>query len=206
MPPFEGDSGKSAFAFWVRIPVHERHGFSMGLQRLKKLIAATCLRRTKDHLHGQITLSGRTDKERRIDLEPFERELYDFFKSKASALVMSSRTDESINSSSWNNMLSVVNTLRLICDHGYRLLGPSSLQLWHRQAFLRDGLDLDEDITAPQATAEDGYIPDRLMPPINAVEQKGYFQPSSKVKAVIENVLQEQHGNHSRGEEAPIKR
>ncbi|PYH38328.1 DEAD/DEAH box helicase [Aspergillus neoniger CBS 115656] len=206
--PFEGQSGRKAFAHWVRIPIHESHGFSIGLQRLKKLINATCLRRTKRHVHGQNNIPDRTEKEHFIDLESSERQLYDFFKSRALALAMSSRVDESGNDPSWNTMLSVINVLRLICNHGERLLKPPAVQLWRTHTLSKDHTDVHEDPGVSQNASDHSQPADVSEKPSESMDaggQTGYVQPSSKVRAIMRNVLQEQRENHLRGEEAPTK-
>ena len=104
---------------------------SEGLRRLKELVAATCLRRTKDAVKDQLKLPQRINRVETIELDSTERELYDFFKVRTSSLVAGMFSEESWASQQHQgNILPLINFLRLICDHGERLLPAPALKAW----------------------------------------------------------------------------
>jgi hypothetical protein len=95
-----------------------------GLERLRRLVAATCLRRCKGAVQDQLRLPQRIEREQRIDLNDHEREVYDFFANQDPAFAASSGTAS-------RNTLPLINVLRLICNHGGDLLSGPALKAWH---------------------------------------------------------------------------
>ena len=229
---------------------------SEGLRRLKELVAATCLRRTKDAVKDQLKLPRRIDREETIELDRTERELYDFFKARTSSLVAGMFSEESRASQQHQgNILPLINFLRLICDHGERLLPAPALKAWlSRDAsavdwnILRSGgrncalckVDISE-LQCPNALRyefclhvicskcaitdyEEDPMGDDWCPICNRESATPSSQglesslsknvdliavdywPSTKVKALLKNLRQEQRLNHTDLREAPTKR
>jgi SNF2 family DNA or RNA helicase len=127
---------KSKFDFWVTNPLKARKAHSM--QKLKDLIGATCLRRTKKTLEKSCKLPERIDRIEKVRLHEKDEQLYAFFKTKCSQLA-EDLSKPKISSLAGiqckeGNLLSLINFLRLICDHGERLLPQAALNAW----FARD--------------------------------------------------------------------
>ncbi|KAJ5192176.1 Helicase C-terminal [Penicillium cf. viridicatum] len=132
--PFTGPHGKVVFAQWLENPVHTYGKDKLGIKRLKKLVAATCLRRTKSHVQGQLKLPLRVEKEHLVELDSGERSIYDFLKARASSLVVGKFTQRSqMDKARWGTMLSLIGFLRLICNHGEQLLPNIATELYHSQ-------------------------------------------------------------------------
>ncbi|KAF5643190.1 SNF2 family domain protein [Fusarium sp. NRRL 52700] len=128
VPPF---ISKSVFDFWIMRPVAQ--GATEGLRRLKQLVSATCLRRTKDSVSETLNLPDRKVYECAVQLDPEDRELYDFFKRNGSHLVANRGFGASDTANKMGSILPIINTLRLICNHGERLLPDFALEAWsHR--------------------------------------------------------------------------
>ncbi|OCK85547.1 hypothetical protein K432DRAFT_318094 [Lepidopterella palustris CBS 459.81] len=127
VPPF---SSKSLFDYWLTIPMNKNH--SDGLRRLKKLVMATCLRRTKETVKEKLKLPQRIEREERINLNNHERELYDFFKARTFALVtgMLCELHGSSEQQKQGNILGLINCLRRICNHSEQLLPTAALNAW----------------------------------------------------------------------------
>lgn len=142
------------FKFWISAPLHSSQQHS--LRTLRKLVRATCLRRTKSQSRLSSTLKLPAKKERieAVELHSEERELYDFFKRRFYLLVggdpepapkpeprqtrkrkrgkkgNSPETNQRKNTGSIIVLLSV---LRRICDHGGALLPPAALEIWRKR-------------------------------------------------------------------------
>ncbi|KAF4443330.1 SNF2 family domain-containing [Fusarium acutatum] len=128
VPPF---ISKSVFDFWIMKPVVQ--GTGEGLRRLKLLVSATCLRRTKDAVCETLNLPDRKVHECVVQLDPEDRELYDFFKQNAYHLIANRGFGDSNTSKRTETILPIINNLRLICNHGQRLLPKFALEAWsHR--------------------------------------------------------------------------
>ncbi|KAH0562185.1 hypothetical protein GP486_003119 [Trichoglossum hirsutum] len=126
VPPF---TNKAGFDYWLANPISNNK--SGGLRRLKKLVTATCLRRTKNTVKDQLKLPQRTDREETIELDGGERELYDFFKFRTSSLVAGMFSEEKLaDRQQKGSILPLINFLRLICDHGEQLLPAPALKAW----------------------------------------------------------------------------
>ncbi|KAG4256793.1 hypothetical protein FPRO03_03803 [Fusarium proliferatum] len=220
VPPF---INKPVFDFWIMKPVVQ--GNAEGLRRLKNLVGATCLRRTKD------------------SLDPEDRELYDFFKRNASHLIADRGFGDSNTTRTTGSILPIINALRLICNHGQRLLPKFALEAWsHRRNATSDsnfttskfGLciscgveaspndmqsefacshflcskctDSDEkyqlsldSVLCPSCTKdEDSAATD-------AATEKGNCRPSAKIRALIQNLHVEQQDNLPTFGNKPIK-
>ncbi len=129
MQPF---THKAAFEFWIAGPIKQNRPNS--LHRLEVLVRATCLRRTKSLNSSLFSLPGRSEKVEWIELSPEDRELYNFFKTKtaqtASELLRCYSGADKPGQHKDINILTLINFLRLICDHGEHLLPSSALEAW----------------------------------------------------------------------------
>ncbi|KAF5674657.1 helicase-like transcription factor [Fusarium circinatum] len=122
---------KAIFDHWISNPI--RDNGKEGLRKLRMLVEATCLRRTKSSISQ--ALPPPTVCEERVDLHPYDRALYDFFESEAAknALNLSNgySTNRIANSvTEKKNVLSLIQNLRLICDHGEDLLPDADIEAW----------------------------------------------------------------------------
>ncbi|KAH1283910.1 hypothetical protein KXW05_000765, partial [Aspergillus fumigatus] len=125
-------SDKPAFDRWIASPVKQKQTGS--LQRLQYLVAATAFRRTKAMVKMTVALPKKVERIESIQFTGADRELYEFFKVKASRLVgqltgfrqsMAATADNKKEST-----LSLINLLRLICNHGEHLLPASAINEW----------------------------------------------------------------------------
>jgi SNF2 family DNA or RNA helicase len=123
---------KAAFHFWITEPIKQSQPNS--LRRLEDLVRATCLRRRKSLNNALFKLPRRSEKVQWIELFPEDRELYTFFKLKTAKIASelsrrhlgAGKADQRKDT----NILTLINFLRLICDHGEHLLPPSALEAW----------------------------------------------------------------------------
>lgn len=209
MDPFTGSSGKTAFAYWVRSSSWTQTNNSESQDRLKKLVAATCLRRTKQHVKNQLSLPRRTDKEHLVELKTSERLLYDFFKTRASSLVARSTVHcAALEKRGLGNILTIINSLRLICNHGEELLPQSSVELWKNRDTFTDDLNLQNIASKFSTEASHSHDPHILPLATTKSEQVSskVRSPSSKVMALIKNLRAEQSKLTPNDSETPIKR
>ena len=127
VPPF---TAKSAFDYWITSPVEKKMQGSF--ERLRALIRATCLRRTKTLITTELDLPKRVESTEIVDLHHSDRELYKFFKNQTSMIAsgMLSVTARDKENSKAKNILSLLNVLRLICNHGMQLLPPFAKESW----------------------------------------------------------------------------
>lgn len=209
VPPFTGPFGRTSFAEWVSTPIHSSARHTLGIQRLRKLVAATCLRRTKNHIQDQLKLPPRVEKIEFVELDPEERSLYDFFKTRASSLVVGKFTQRSeMDKARWGTMLSLIGFLRLICNHGEQLLPAAAIELWNNQNvspvdFHCDETDFDLERFEVSPIDDNPNLPLASILPNEVMEAD--YRPSSKVNALLRNLQNEQRGNQSLSE-APVKR
>lgn len=140
------------FRFWISSPVLSDRENSLLV--LRKLVLATCLRRTKAHpyLSSTLNLPRKTERVEIVELLPEEREMYDFFKRRSHLLASkgpeadsnvgpvtkSKRRRVNVRASasrksppkSMGNIIVLISVLRLICDHGQALLPHVALKAW----------------------------------------------------------------------------
>jgi SNF2 family DNA or RNA helicase len=125
-------SDKPTFDRWVANPVRQKQ--MGGLQRLQYLVAATAFRRTKAMVKSTVALPKKVEKIESVQLTGADRELYEFFKAKASKSVdQLTGFRQSMAATADNkkeNTLSLINVLRLICNHGEHLLPASAINAW----------------------------------------------------------------------------
>jgi SNF2 family DNA or RNA helicase len=129
IPPFKD---KSKFDFWIASPL--KNGRADSLRRLKELIRATCLRRTKRTLGDSCELPKRTERTENLRFHETDQDLYAFFKEKCAKMAegVSTTRPGSLEGRQRRegNLLSLINFLRRICDHGLQLLPQPALDAW----------------------------------------------------------------------------
>lgn len=130
---------KRSFDTYIAEPILTRKKDSF--QMLRKVVAATCLRRTKMTLISSLGLPAKIERVERIEMNRHDRQLYEFFKRFsyfAAGLDKSSKPKADIN------ILSLISMLRLICDHGEALLTDSALKAWRGRdniSFIKEVLE-----------------------------------------------------------------
>ncbi|KAF5968446.1 hypothetical protein FBULB1_10725 [Fusarium bulbicola] len=121
---------KATFDRWISNPI--RDNLQEGLRKLRILVEATCLRRTKSSISQ--ALPPPTVREEKVDLHPYDRCLYDFFESEAAKNAVDSSNEYCVNRSNpgreKKNVLSLIQNLRRICDHGEDLLPDADIEAW----------------------------------------------------------------------------
>lgn len=173
VPPFVT---QAQFRFWISAPVlaHRQHSLLM----LRKLVRATCLRRTKAHPHlaSKLRLPVKRERVEGVELGKGEREVYEFFKRRfyllasdagdeqhsaagskggGSKEVVAKRLGKKKNISgkirrkSAGNIIILLSVLRRICDHGEALLPQAALEVWRN----RDAGILSWDVLEKAALA-----------------------------------------------------
>ncbi|KAH8879083.1 hypothetical protein GQ53DRAFT_856454, partial [Thozetella sp. PMI_491] len=123
-----GLSTKQQFDAWIAKPLQRNSLFAM--ENLQCLVQATCLRRTKDLVQTNIRLPKRHEKICEVKLTAQDRELYDFFRSHAYLLAagqLSAKSDLATKATSHINLLTLINILRRICDHGTQMIPSTAL-------------------------------------------------------------------------------
>lgn len=242
VPPF---INKGVFDYWITKPIKEKSAF--GLQRLGLLIKAICVRRTHKLLLSGSQLPQRRERTVWVELTPEDRALYRFFQQKTADIASGFYRQKSGNSATNRkdtNILSLINFLRLICDHGELLLSLSALEAWKtrndrsidwemmqatQKACELCGGDLDDADTQTatnpdfpcshpicgrcQEKSNSGAIESESKcskctaqmanPPSNSTPLP--ILPSPKVKALIDNLRQEQARFKQSGGEIPAK-
>ncbi|KAK1622708.1 SNF2 family N-terminal domain-containing protein [Colletotrichum phormii] len=154
VPPF---TSRDQFRFWISSPIMLNQQRDM--KQLRKLVAATCLRRTKLRLNTALNLPKKTEHIEVVDMTSEERCIYDFFMKRSYLLAhdesktvqeISACDDEhpkkrqkktaySVNqqlttrSRSGQNPVVLISILRLICDHGEALLPTVALEAWQNR-------------------------------------------------------------------------
>ncbi|RYP91270.1 hypothetical protein DL770_002588 [Monosporascus sp. CRB-9-2] len=132
---------KAQFDFWITSALKDQTPRYM--QRLRDLIRATCLRRTKGTLPVSSTLPKPVEKVEPVVLHGDDRVLYEFFKNQAASLAANFTQKKppgaEVIGSGRNNILSLINFLRLICNHGEQLLPTAALRAWKA----RDATSID---------------------------------------------------------------
>ncbi|KAI1079678.1 SNF2 family N-terminal domain-containing protein [Whalleya microplaca] len=128
-------SKKSMFDYWITSPVKEKKLGS--LEKLKNLVRATCLRRTKASCAVSLDLLKPVEEIQYVDLSKEDQEIYTFFKKKTADIAMGNHLIRGVRANEGapkeGNILSLINILRLICDHGISLLPPKALAAWSQQ-------------------------------------------------------------------------
>jgi len=120
------------FDYWVGRAVRSKS--LNAFERVRMLVKAVCLRRTKALNQAVLQLPKKTEKLEVLELDADEKALYMFFKRRASTLARISAQGNGAGMfgvrSGGVGMLSLIGTLRLICDHGKSLLSQSAKAAW----------------------------------------------------------------------------
>ncbi len=126
---------KALFDYWIAKPLKNNDQFA--IKRLEILIRATCLRRTKKVLSASrsLVLPTRMDRVESVDLDPLDRDVYNFFKARAAELASGAHKFQPQNkrkehNSSGTRTLTLINFLRRICDHGEAMLPERARRAW----------------------------------------------------------------------------
>lgn len=130
IPPF---FTRECFELWITRPVKTKQ--RNALRTLRKLVLATCLRRTKLSSHSSLALPRKTEKVEALGLNEEERELYRFFQRRVSSLADYS-PDVSCSTApvaKRQAILPLIGILRFICDHGQHLLPEKALSAWEQK-------------------------------------------------------------------------
>ncbi|KAH8897760.1 hypothetical protein GQ53DRAFT_679117 [Thozetella sp. PMI_491] len=145
VPPFED---KAIFAGLITRPIQRKEEGSLG--RLRTLVAATTLRRTKAYHLEALGLSPKTERVQMVELSGRDRHLYEFFKRRSylittmekpkSTSKLKGKTSSSRGRGS--NILVLIGLLRLICNHGEALLPESAVKAWRN----KDANSIDWDM------------------------------------------------------------
>lgn len=128
-------SEKSQFEYWISSPIKQRN--SVGIQRLKDLVRATCLRRTKKSPGISLDLQDLVENIEYVRLHNEDQDLYQFFRKKTAEIAANIRLQKGIKmkdkAAKDENILSLINILRLICNHGKDLLPLKALNAWNQR-------------------------------------------------------------------------
>lgn len=128
-------SEKSQFEYWISSPIKQKS--SVSIERLKDLVRATCLRRTKKSPGISLDLQGLVENIEHVHLHNEDQELYHFFRKKTAEIAANIRLEKGIKmkdkASKDENILSLINILRLICNHGKDLLPLKALNAWNQR-------------------------------------------------------------------------
>jgi len=123
---------KSMFDFWITSPL--KHEKPNSLERVQKLVKATCLRRTKRSVERSCKLPQKVQKTEEIQFQEADQEIYNYFKKKtakiAKGIFTSNLKLSKHKQPEETNVLSLINFLRLICNHGELLLPAPALKAW----------------------------------------------------------------------------
>lgn len=179
-----------------------------GMEKLRSLVRAYCLRRTKKILDDHDRLPGNTSKIQDITLSGDERRIYDACKG-----VTIRSIDAAVSKGIKGSNFGVIQSLQMlsqVCNHGADLLNAKRrgeveeyLSLYgNNPNSMRYHNPRDEDLME----LDDPEIPEIQLPNSmdidEPVQAHSYGGPSSKVKALIHNIRSDQRQNL----ETPIKR
>ncbi|KAK4194508.1 SNF2 family N-terminal domain-containing protein [Triangularia verruculosa] len=156
VPPFVT---QTQFRFWISAPLLAHRQYS--LLMLRKLVRATCLRRTKAHPHieSKLVLPVKRERVELVELGKAEKEVYDFFKRRfyllakdagdeqhsaagskdgSSKGVVAKRPkkkniSEKVRRKGAGNIIILLSILRQICNHGEALLPQAALEIWRNR-------------------------------------------------------------------------
>ena len=130
------------------------------LLRVKSLVAATCLRRTKASSAVALELPDRAERIELVTLSGDDQELYDYFEDKTASMAAGISDDQrkkiGSKASEHGNILSMMNILRLVCNHGKDLLSTTALNIWaHSRNSLVDWRSIETSYLACSMCGQD---------------------------------------------------
>ena len=177
---------KSVFDRWITKPIQQKK--REGFDRLRKLVQATCLRRTKESIGNVLCLPPRNERTEYVQLHERDQELYDLFKTTAAELASGTKSfdvpESTLESSPDCSVLSLLNFLRLICDHGQALLPDTALRMLRARS---RAMPIREEFSG------DG-------------NGNGAYKHSAKLCALIANLLARTPTVDAKGQLVPVKR
>ncbi|KAL3478348.1 hypothetical protein BJX99DRAFT_245653 [Aspergillus californicus] len=198
---------KPAFDRWIANPSKEKGNHGLG--NLRCLVAATAFRRTKAMLETSVKLPLKRERVESVQLSSKDRELYEFFKAKASKTASQLGGHGYVEAGMQEkkeNTLSIISIMRLICNHGEELLPTGAVNAWHAQQERVAERDVSEpiqpwDTSLMSQKGNNGRCP----PPAGRRNEVGDFNrhsiataspgssvPSAKVEALLKNLNHEQ--------------
>lgn len=149
-------SDKRAFDTLVTTPVENNQRKS--LDRLRDLVLGTSLRRTIALSTETLGLQARTEEVELLDLSADDSELYRFFQQLSFSIASDSLKRKGKGKGKGgrgcgakvgkgdDNILSLINFLRLICNYGERILPPSALEAWRARDADSIGLQMRQPV------------------------------------------------------------
>ncbi|EWG41199.1 hypothetical protein FVEG_03350 [Fusarium verticillioides 7600] len=177
---------KAAFDHWISNQI--RDNLQEGLRKLRILVEATCLRRTKTRISQ--ALPPPTVCEEKIELNPYDRALYNFFESEAAKNAADSPNNYPASAPEKGrekkNVLSLIQNLRQICDHGEDLLPATDMEVWRLQRC-------------------QGPIFQTMPGRNHSIDSYCKTSPSAKVQRLIHNIQSEQAGSLPGSANPPVK-
>jgi SNF2 family DNA or RNA helicase len=206
---------KSRFSFWISS--HSSPQRKLALDTLRTLIRATCIRRTKAACKDALMLPKLTEEVVQIELSTEDRELYNFFADNAASIVSGRGQGSPFGERQsgrvlgrGREILTLINFLRRICDHGLEMLPPRAIECWHERKNLNwdvikqldDTGDESDDGTASPDDSTQLSSRKRLDSEDNNERSENgdgdsnHVAHSAKLRAVIENLLNEQRLLH----------
>jgi len=112
--PFDSPAG-----FYSNFINFIQRGDDKGIEKLRALVQAISLRRTKESVFGELKLRPRVEQLHPVELNEVERALY--------TTIKRSWTYAAGDSESARNIFQTITKLRQICDHGRELLSQKAL-------------------------------------------------------------------------------
>ena len=144
-------TSKRMFDHYIISPIktHKENG----IEKLKRLVQSTSLRRTKKSELNGLNLPLRENQVQSVELSKAERHVYNFFKKRASEIAFSS-SFESQSIKVAGSILPTIMKLRQICDHGRRLLSSVALKALdcYESSGLSDGIYRETETCANCST------------------------------------------------------
>ncbi|KAH7009780.1 SNF2 family N-terminal domain-containing protein [Ilyonectria destructans] len=128
---------KSQFEFWIHSPIKKKQ--PQCFDALGDLIRATCIRRTKESCGLTLNLPSKTEVIEQVELDPDDQDLYNFFRDRTAKIAAGLSEDKTGQNrrvpgrKRGRNILTLINFLRRICNHGQEMLPPSALQSWREK-------------------------------------------------------------------------
>lgn len=143
---------KRAFDRLITTPVEKNQRGS--LERLRDLVLGTSLRRTLAHSSKTLGLQDRVEEVELVDLSHDDGELYRFFQQLSSSIASDSVKGKEKGKGKGgkgsgagvgkgdDNILSLINFLRRICNYGERMLSVPALDAWRARDADAAGLQM----------------------------------------------------------------
>ncbi|KAI1291594.1 hypothetical protein F5Y03DRAFT_376457 [Xylaria venustula] len=124
---------KIQFDYWIVNPFQKLEHNALGT--LRRLVGATCLRRTKANCDLAKPLPPKSEEVEDVRLLPGDRAIYDFLKRKIQRIVNPNFQEHDkypTKQPKVVDILSIITSLRVVCDH-VELLPQSAIDAWQRE-------------------------------------------------------------------------